>query len=174
MDFVTGKEIEIPDDIRRLLQSNEEILLSTQQARSPSLVNPNAVFVTTRGVIVQKPNTLALRKNIEHYEFVDIVNVQLRRGIIRSGIILKMIFLSDYVEIDNFPNEVGEKIFKLVEDGISGRLTSRQPGEEVIKKPNVLQQEIIDKIKELSKLKDQGILSDMEFQSKKAELLETL
>ncbi|MDE1728936.1 MAG: SHOCT domain-containing protein [Thaumarchaeota archaeon] len=85
-----------------------------------------------------------------------------------------MRFLSDNVEVDNFPKEVGEKIFRLVQDGVAGRLTLAQPEDAVVKTPNVMQQEIIDKIKELAKLKDQGILTDIEFQSKKSDLLARL
>ena len=115
-----------------------------------------------------------MRKNVEDYRFVDIANVQLKKGIIRSAIILKMRFLLDNVEIDSFPNDVGDKIFKLVDDAISGRLSLTRPEKVVVRTPNALQQEIIDKIKELAKLKDQGILSDVEFQNKKADLLSRL
>lgn len=172
MDFFTGKEIEVPEDVKKLLQSNEQIILSAQQAKSTSLINPNTIFITTQRVIVRKPTSIGSRKNIEDYRFTDIANVQFRKGIIRSGIVLKMRFLSDNVEIDNFPNEVGEKIFKLVDDGVSGRLIIEQLGQ--LKTPSDLQQEIINKIKELAKLREQGILSETEFQKKKIELLKTL
>jgi len=85
-----------------------------------------------------------------------------------------MRFLSDNVEIDSFPNNVGDKIFKLVDDAISGRLSLTRPKKVVVRTPSALQQEIIDKIKKLAKLKDQGILSDVEFQTKKADLLSRL
>jgi Bacterial PH domain len=174
MDFFTGKEIEAPEDVKRLLQFNEKILLSAETARSASLINPETIFVTSQRVIVRRPTTLGLRKNIEDYRFTDIANVHLKKGIIRSGVILKMRFLSDNVEVDNFPKEVGEKIFRLVQDGVAGRLSLAQPQDNVVKTPNIMQQEIIEKIKELAKLKDQGILSDIEFQSKKSELLARL
>lgn len=174
MSFFTGKEIEVPDDVTRLLQFNEKVLLSAQVARSTELINPGTIFVTTQRVIVRKPTTLGLRKNVEDFRYVDIANVKLKKGIIRSGIILKMRFLSDNVEIDNFPKEVGEKIFRLVQDGVAGRLPSAQPQDPEIKIPSPIQQEIIEKIKEIAKLKDQGILTDIEFQAKKSELLARL
>lgn len=174
MNFFTGKEIEVPDDVKRLLQFNEKVLLSAETARSASLINPETIFITSQRVIVKRPTTLGLRKNLEDYRYTDIANVHLKRGIIRSGVILKMRFLSDNVEVDNFPKEVGEKIFRLVQDGVAGRLTLAQPEDAVVKTPNVMQQEIIDKIKELAKLKDQGILTDIEFQSKKSDLLARL
>ena len=174
MDFFTGTEIGVPDDVAKILQSDEQILLAAQQARSTSLVNPCSVFVTTHRIIIKKPTNLGLRKNVEDYRFVDIANVQLKKGIIRSAIILKMRFLSDNVEIDSFPNDVGDKIFKLVDDAISGRLSLTRPEKVVVRTPSALQQDIIDKIKKLAKLKDQGILSDVEFQTKKADLLSRL
>lgn len=173
-EFFTGKEIEIPEDVKRLLQFNEKVLLSAQVARSTELINPATIFVTSQRVIVRKPTTLGLRKNVEDYRYTDIANVKMKKGIIRSGIVLKMRFLSDDVEVDNFPKDVGEKIFRLVQDGVAGRLSLAQPQDNVVKTPNVMQQEIIEKIKELAKLKDEGILTDIEFQSKKSELLARL
>ena len=61
---------------------------------------------------MKRPTTLGLRKNLEDYRYTDIANVHLKRGIIRSGVIPKMRFLSDNVEVDNFPKDVGEKIFR--------------------------------------------------------------
>ncbi len=174
MEFFTGKEIEVPEEVKHILQFNEHILLAAQQARSSNLINPDTIFVTTQRVIVRKPTTLGLRKNVEDYRYTDIANVKLKKGIIRSSIALKMRFFSDNVEIDNFPKEVGDKVFRLIQDGVAGRLSLAQPQDTVVKTPNTLQQEIIDKIKELAKLKDQGIVTDEEFQSKKAELLARL
>ena len=173
-EFFTGKEIEIPEDVKRLLQFNEKVLLSAQVARSTELINPGTIFVTSQRVIVRKPTTLGLRKNVEDYRYTDIANVKMKKGIIRSGIVLKMRFLSDDVEVDNFPKDVGEKIFRLVQDGVAGRLSLAQPQDNLVKTPTVIQQEIIDKIKELAKLKDDGILTDVEFQTKKSELLAKL
>src|SRR5690349_11392505 len=98
MDFFTGKEIEVPEDVKKLLQFNEKVLLSAETARSASLIAPETIFISSQRVIVKRPTTLGLRKNIEDYRYTDIANVKLKKGIIRSGIILKMRFLSDNVE----------------------------------------------------------------------------
>ena len=79
-----------------------------------------------------------MRKSVEDYRFVDIANVQLKKGIIRSAIILKMRFLLDNVEIDSFPNDVGDKIFKLVDDAISGRLNLTRPEKVVVRTPKCI------------------------------------
>jgi len=171
MSFFTGKEIQVPDDISKILQPQEEVLLAAQQARSTNLINPDTIFLTTKRLMIRKPTSLGLRKNIEDYRFADIANVKLHKGIVRSSILLKVRFLSDDLEIDNISKEAGDKIVQLIQQGIAGALDSAQPQE---KTPSALQQDIIDKIKELAKLKDQGILSDDEFKTKKAELLERL
>ncbi|MGI0027874.1 MAG: PH domain-containing protein [Nitrosopumilaceae archaeon] len=170
MSFFTGKEIEVPDDISKILQPEEEVLLAAQQARSTNLINPDTVFMTTKRLMIRKPTSLGLRKNIEDYRFADIANVKLHKGIVRSSILLKVRFLSDDLEIDNISKEAGDKIVQLIQQGIAGALDSKQPQA----KTPPLQQDIIDKIKELAKLKDQGILSDDEFKTKKAEFLERL
>ncbi len=172
LEFFKGKEIEVPEDVKRILESGEQILLAAQEARSTNLINPDTIFVTTHRVIVRKPTSLGMRKTVEDYHYTDIANVQLHSGILRSNIVLKMRFLSDNVEIENIAKELGEKIFKLVQEGISGKIFGVISSN--VKNPDVLQQEIIDKIKELAKLKDQGLLTDTEFASKKADLLAKL
>lgn len=172
MSFFTGKEIEIPDDVDKILQPDERVLLAAQQARSTNLINPDTIFVTTQRLMIRKPTALGLRKNIEDYLFADIANVKLHRGIVRSSILLKVRFLSDDLEIDNIPKEAGDKLVQLIQQGIAGRLATVSAQDKKI--PAVIQQDIIDKIKELAKLKEQGILSDTEFQTKKAELLARL
>lgn len=170
MSFFTGKEIEIPEDVSKILEPGEKVLLAAQQARSTNLINPDTIFVTTQRLLIRKPTSLGLRKNIEDYRFADIANVKLHKGIVRSSILLKVRFLSDDLEIDNISKEAADKLVQLIQQGIAGRLESSQ--DKTI--PSVPQQDIIDKIKEIAKLKEQGILSDTEFQAKKAELLSRL
>jgi len=171
LDFFKGKEINVPDDVKRILESGEQILLAAQEARSTNLINPDTIFVTTGRLIVRRPSSLGMRKNIEDYRYMDIANVQLHSGILRSSILLKMRFRSDNVEIDNISKEVGEKVFKLIQEGIAKLSPVSLP---TVKTPDAFQQEIIDKIKELAKLKDQGLLTDEEFTRKKADLLAKL
>jgi hypothetical protein len=170
MNFFTGKEIEVPADISKVLQPREDVLLAAQQARSTNLINPDTIFVTTSRLMIRKPTSLGLRKNIEDYHFADIANVKLHKGIVRSSILLKVRFLSDDLEIDNISKEAADKIVQLIQQGIAGTLNSTLTQKET----PPLQQDIIEKIKELAKLKDQGILSDDEFKTKKAELLSRL
>jgi hypothetical protein len=171
MSFFTGKEIEIPDDVLKILQPDENVLLAAQQARSTNLINPDTIFVTTQRLMIRKPTSLGLRKNIEDYRFADIANVKLHKGIVRSSILLKVRFLSDDLEIDNISKEAADKLVQLIQQGIAGRLSVASIQDKI---PTVLKQDIIDKIKEIAKLKEQGILSDTEFQTKKAELLSRL
>ena len=171
MSFFTGKEIKIPGDVSKILEPDENVLLAAQQARSTNLINPDTIFVTTQRLLIRKPTSLGLRKNIEDYRFADIANVKLHKGIVRSSILLKVRFLSDDLEIDNISKEAADKLVQLIQQGIAGRLAVSSQDKTI---QSVPQQDIIDKIKEIAKLKEQGILSDTEFQAKKAELLSRL
>src|SRR5690348_14426444 len=149
MSFFTGKEIEIPDDVSKILEPDEKVLLAAQQARSTNLINPDTIFVTSQRLLIRKPTSLGLRKNIEDYRFADIANVKLHKGIVRSSILLKVRFLSDDLEIDNISKEAADKLVQLIQQGIAGRLSVASIQDEI---PTVLKQDIIDKIKEIAKL----------------------
>ncbi len=170
MSFFTGKEIKVPDDIAKILEPGENVLLAAQQARSTNLVNPDTIFVTTNRLMIRKPTSLGLRKNIEDYRFADIANVKLHKGIVRSSVLLKVRFLSDDLEIDNISKEAADRIVQLIQQGVAGNLKSSNVQATVSSSQN----DIIEKIKELAKLKDQGILTEEEFQSKKEDLLSKL
>lgn len=171
MSFFTGKEINVPDDISKILEPGEDVLLAAQQARSTNMINPDTIFVTTSRLMIRKPTSLGLRKNIEDYRFKDIANVKLHKGIVRSSILLKVRFLSDDLEIDNISKEVADRLVQLIQQGIAGNLNSTK---NMSNTSLISQGDIIEKIKELAELKDKGILSEQEFQTKKEELLSKL
>ncbi len=121
--IISGKEIETPEEIKEILESDEKILYGIQQAGlGGKITGLESIFVTNRRVIKMKPKTLGLRADIEDYLYKDMANVKLDKGILRSSISIVMRFRSDTVNIENIPKDEAYKIFKAIDDGIAGRL----------------------------------------------------
>jgi hypothetical protein len=121
--IISGKEIKTPEEIKKILESDEKVLYGVQQAGlGGKIAGLESIFVTNKRVIKMKPKTLGLRADIEDYLYKDMSNVKLNKGIFRSGISVVMRFRTDSVNIERIPKDEAYNIFKAIEDGIAGRL----------------------------------------------------
>jgi hypothetical protein len=120
--IISGKEIKTPEEIKKILESDETVLFGVQQAGlGGKITGLESIFITNKRVIKMKPKTLGLRVDIEDYLYKDMANVNLDKGIFRSSISIVMRFRSDNVKIENIPKDDAYKIFKALNDGIAGR-----------------------------------------------------
>ncbi len=130
-DIFTGIEIEVPRDVDELLVYNERVLCSVRQARTKQLITPDSIYITSQRIIIRRPTTLGLRRNVTDYRFRDIANVRMKKGIINSTIIMKVRFLSEDLCLESIPNKSASKIFKLIQEQMSSgeRIRSEDPME---------------------------------------------
>jgi hypothetical protein len=170
--IISGKEIETPKEVKDILEFDEKVLLAFQQAGlGGKFTGLEAIFVTDRRVIKVKPKTLGLRADVDDYLYKDMANVKLNKGIVRSGIGIKMRFGSDNVAIENIPKEGANKIYKMIQEGIAGRLEGGKATHLPDAGVSSSQIDITEQIKKLGELKDAGVLTEGEFVAKKQELL---
>jgi hypothetical protein len=118
----TGKQIAIPKVIRDTMTRDEEVLYAVQQARLKQAIAPDSIFITNKRIIIHRPYTLGLRREMEDYKYEDMANTVIDQGIISSTIAIKMRFLSDDVVLESIPRNIAREIFKTIQDGIAGRL----------------------------------------------------
>jgi hypothetical protein len=170
--IISGKEIEVPNEVQDILKFDEKVLYAFQQAGiGGKVMGLESIFVTERRVIKMKPKTFGLRADIGDYLYKDMANVKLNKGLLRSGIRIQMRFMSEDVRIENIPKDGANKVFKAIQDGIAGMLgggSTHSPDEKV----PTSQIDVADQIKKLAELKDAGILTEEEFQAKKEQLLQ--
>ena len=174
MSILSGREVQAPKVVISILSANEEVLCGYQQAGiGGKIAGLESIFATDKRLIRVKPKTLGLRADIEDYQYRDMANVKLNEGIIRSSISIIMRFNSEPVKIENIPSDGTEKIFKIIQDGIAGRFES---GNTTNPKSigSSTQINIIDEIRQLKELKENGFISEEEYQKKKTELLDKM
>ncbi len=129
-EIFTGLEIKIPKDIKELLIPGEKVLHSVRQARLEQAITPDSIFVTTHRVIVRRPTTLGLKRNITDYKYTDMANTKIKKGFINSTIIIKMRFLSETCYLRGIPNKSAARIFRTIQERIANVrsiLSSPQP-----------------------------------------------
>ncbi len=114
-----GLEIEVPRDIKELLISGEKVLHSVRQARLEQALTPDSIFVTTHRIIVRRPTTLGLRRNITDYRYTDMANTRIEKGLINSSIFIDMRFLSEECVLRGIPNKSAARIFRTIQERIA-------------------------------------------------------
>lgn len=178
------------DEIKKIadrLDPDEKVLLVAKQARvrpGGSLATPNTIFATEKRLIIRDPSALGLRQSVEDIGYDKITSARLEKGVFSSKIIIrapgfstlaqKRLNLiafghgSDEGEIEAIPKDKAEQLLEIMKAGMEKAkkaATSVQPQQPT---------SIADELANLAKLKEQGILSDAEFQQMKQDLIKKL
>jgi hypothetical protein len=165
MSVISGMDVEVPIEIQSLLEHDEKVLHSFEEASVTGKVGgAESIYVTNKRVFKLKPKTLGLGRIVSDYRYVNMANVYMKKGITRSNLYIHMRFLSKDVEIEHIPKETTMKIVKTIQAGMEGKLETK---EQVPTKPetNVTSNsdDIIDQIRKRSELKKEGILTEEKF-----------
>jgi hypothetical protein len=182
------------EEIRRIanrLDRDEKVRFVAKQSRmkpgGSALATPNIVFATDKRVIIRNPTMLGMRENIEDIPYDKMTSVKLEKGIFSSTILIRAPGLSEMSrvskhsgliawgrgedgQIDALSKDKGEGLFRIIREGIDG---SKKGAVAQSSTAMVNQQQIsiADELTKLATLKQQGIISEMEFTQMKQDLL---
>ena len=172
------KEIEKISD---RLDDDEEVLEVAKQGRinpgATSLTTPNTIFATDRRLIIRNPTMLGARQNVEYFDYDKITNIKLEKGIFSSSIVLSypgQDKLAGYLtwgreddgEIKGLEKDKADNILQIVRNAIVEAKKESQKPVQVVQQISTA-----DELAKLAKLKEQGILSDKEFDKMKKDLI---
>lgn len=201
MPFGFGKKEEVPfktditdkdelDEIRKIadrLDPDEKVLLVAKQSRvrpGGSVTTPNTIFATEKRLLIRDPSAFGLRQSVEDLGYDKITSARLEKGVFSSKIILRapgfstiaqkrlnlIAFASgsDEGEIEAIPKDKAEKLVEIIKKGME---TAKRAAV-----PQIQQQStsVADELAKLAKLKEQGILTDTEFQQMKQDLMKRM
>jgi hypothetical protein len=186
-DITDEEELKEIKKIEKILNSDEKVLLVARQSRlmpGGSAVTPDNVIATDRRVIIRDPYMLGLKAELIDIPYDVITSVKLQKGVFTSTILFKAPTLLNKSKLGLIDENIGRKhnqegvIEALPKDKaeelleiIRRRMKSTGNGEST---SNVDSMSVADELKKLSKLKQDGILSESEFQKMKQHLLEKM
>jgi hypothetical protein len=167
---------EVEKDIKVLLAEGEEVVYVANQSRikpGGSLTTPNSIYITNRRVIFRNPRLLGLKTHYEDVDFRDISNIRMNKGFFSTDIYLKSRFLSDEVKLPAVAKKDAEQISIMIRKGTHGDFLGQLINEQrnTPSREQTQQDDPLAQLEKLGKLKDAGILTEEEFQTKKKELL---
>jgi hypothetical protein len=194
-DNITAKdELEEIRKIANRLGQDEKVRFVAKQSRmkpgGSALATPNIVFATDRRVIIRNPTMLGMRENIEDIPYDKMTSVKLEKGIFSSTILIRAPGLSEMSrvskhsgliawergedgQIDALPRDKGERLFTIIREGIDGakKVAVAQSSGTIV---NPQQISIADELTKLATLKQQGVISEIEFTQMKQDLLKKM
>jgi Bacterial PH domain/Short C-terminal domain len=186
-DITDDQELKEIEKIEKILNSDEKVLLVARQSRlmpGGSAVTPDNVIATDRRVIIRDPYMLGLKAELIDIPYDVITSVKLQKGVFTSTILFKAPTLVNKSKLGLLDENIGgeddqegviealpkDKAEELLEI-IRRRMKSTNRAEST---SNVDSLSPADELKKLSKLRQDGILSESEFQKMKQHLLEKM
>lgn len=198
---VTDKEeLEEIKKISNMLNANEEVFVVARQSRlkpGGSKFTPNIVYATDRRIIMRDPSMLGLREEVVDIPYDLISSVRLDKGVFSSsviftapglrssgrlGLIEKMagaeFGANEEAMITAIPKDKAEDLVEVIRNGMDRqREVYQQPHagiDAATDSNNTTPMSIADELAKLAKLKEQGVISEAEFQQMKQDLIKKM
>jgi hypothetical protein len=184
-DITDEEELQEIEKIEKILSSDEKVLLVARQSRlmpGGSALTPNNVVATDRRVIIRDPYMLGLKADVIDIPYDVITSVKLQKGVFTSTILFKAPTLVNKSKLGLLDENIGgeddqEGLIEALPKGkaeelleiIRRLMKATNDGESASSIDTI---SVADEIRKLSRLKQDGILSELEFQKMKQHLLE--
>jgi Bacterial PH domain/Short C-terminal domain len=198
------EDLEEINKISNMLNANEEVFVVARQSRlkpGGSKFTPNIVYATDRRIIIRDPSMLGLREEVVDIPYDLISSVRLDKGVFSSsviftapglrssgrlGLIEKMAGTefspNEDAVITAIPKEKAENLVEVIRNGMDRQkevYQQQQPQRVDVStnnnnSDNSPTMSIADELTKFAKLKEQGVISESEFQQMKQDLLKKM
>jgi ribosomal protein L40E len=109
----------VPPDITRVLGPGEQVELYIQQKIYHPKINIDSVVLTSQRIILRHPHDLGLKKDFTDFNYTDVANAILDKGILRSTVKITLRFGGDPLNLADLPNSDAEKAYGIIRSNIS-------------------------------------------------------
>lgn len=107
-----------PDDLKNILGPNEKIKLYIKQKIYHPKINIDSVVITNERIILRHPHALGLRKDYTDFNYQDIANVILEKGITRSTIKCTLRLGGEPLSLNDLPNSEAETAYGTIRESL--------------------------------------------------------
>ncbi|MGZ5501188.1 MAG: PH domain-containing protein [Nitrososphaeraceae archaeon] len=186
--------------INEILNPDEKVLLVARQSKikpGGSYFTPNIIYATDRRIIIRDPYMLGIKANVVDIPYDIITSLKLEKGLLSSTIRFKapglmsstkLGMMDSIIEgeddqtgiIEAIPKDKAEDLLEIIRSGMqdSRRLAASKKQKFIeLHEPKEAMttsnqsESVADEIRKLAKLKEEGILTDKEFNQMKQDLI---
>lgn len=108
----------LPDDLKGILGPNEQVQLYIKQKIYHPKVNIDSVVITNERIILRHPHALRLRKDYTDYNYQDVSNVVLDKGILRSSVRCTLRFGGEPLSLNDLPNSDAQRAYGMIRENL--------------------------------------------------------
>ncbi len=108
----------IPGDLKAILGPNEEAQLYIRQKIYHPKINIDSVVITNERIILRHPHALRLKKDYTDFNYQDVSNVVLEKGILRSTVKCTLRFGGEPLALSGLPNSDAARAYGLIRENL--------------------------------------------------------
>src|SRR5215207_487303 len=201
--FTDRDDLEEINKISEMLNPDERVLLVARQSRikpGGSHFTPNIIYATDRRIIVRDPYMLGIKENIVDIPYDIITSIKLEKGLLSSTIRFKasglmsstrLGMMDSIIEgeddqtgiIEAIPKDKAEDSLEIIRSGMNDGRKSAPSKKNISSKlfeprghipASNLSISVASELEKLAKLKEEGILTEEEFNQMKHKLIRNI
>jgi hypothetical protein len=108
----------VPDDVQKILGPSEKAQLYIRQKIYHPKISIDSILITNERIILRHPHAMGLKKDYTDYNYQDVSNVVLEKGLMRSTIKLALRFGGDPLGLENLPNAEAQTAYGLIRENL--------------------------------------------------------
>ena len=109
----------IPDDVQKILGPNEQAQLYIKQKIYHPKISIDSIVITNERIILRHPHAMGLKKDYTDYNYQDVSNVVLAKGMMRSTVKLVLRFGGEPLALENLPNADAQTAYGLIRESLT-------------------------------------------------------
>lgn len=198
--LLEGGDLEEVNKINEMLNPDEKVLLVARQSKikpGGSYFTPNTIYATDRRIIIRDPYMLGIKANVVDIPYDIITSLKLEKGLLSSTIRFKapglmsstkLGMMDSIIEgeddqtgiIEAIPKDKAEDLLEIIRSGMNDSrrippskrqksIDLNEPKEDMTRSNHLVS--IADELRKLAKLKEEGIVTEEEFNQMKQQLI---
>ncbi len=108
----------VPDDLKNVFGPNEQLELYIRQKIYHPKINIDSVVITNERIILRHPHALGLKKDYTDFNYRDVSNVVLDKGVLRSTVRCTLRFGGEPLALSDLPNSEAERAYGLIRENL--------------------------------------------------------
>jgi hypothetical protein len=172
-----GSEVKVPGDLEKTFAEDEKAFIVVEPSKLKPKMHPKKLIITNKRAIIYKAKLMG--HETQDIPLESITNIEIKKGLAQSEI--KIHIGSDDVEIEDIPNDDAERAVSILKTNLENqKKASQEVSNPQISEPKASAPEVsaspaqgdpVQRLKKLKDMLDAGLISQAEYDSKKAEIL---
>lgn len=160
---------DIPEKISRLFAEGEVVSMVVEPTRLKPKLHAEKLIITNRRIVMYKPGFIGAE--MEEYPFESIDKIDHKKGLMRSKIEIHA--RGKEIEMENISNDEAVRAIDVIRQNMHDHKTAPRVviQQAPIKSPQTPSEDPVQKLKQLKDMLDASLISQAEYDSKKADIL---